>query len=56
MNINNKKCLIKNCNNKPTRCKNYKFYCRIHFIRYTIANSILYKKKIHISKIKFIIN
>ena len=41
---NTKKCLIKNCNDKPTRCNNYKYYYRIHFIRYRIACSILYKK------------
>ena len=50
---NTKKCLIKNCNDKPTRCNNYKYYCSIHFIRYRIACSILYKKKIHKKFINF---
>lgn len=48
-----KKCLIKNCLIKATRCKNYKFYCRIHFIRYVISHTIIYKKLINKEKIKF---
>ena len=33
---NNKqfKCRFKNCKNRPTRCKNYIFYCLHHFNKY----------------------
>lgn len=51
--LTKKSCNIKNCNAKPTRCKNYKFYCRIHFIRYVIAHTIIYKKMINHHRIKF---
>ena len=46
-------CDIKNCTQKPTRCKKYTFYCRIHFIRYRISHNIIYKKIINKERIKF---
>lgn len=39
-----KKCCIKNCITRPTRCINYIFYCRNHFMKYIIAHTIISKK------------
>lgn len=51
-----KSCTIKNCDGKPTRCKNYTYYCRIHFIRYVISHTIIYKKLINKERITFKFN
>lgn len=36
-------CTIKNCRQRPTRCTNYVFYCRAHFMKFIIAHKIISK-------------
>jgi hypothetical protein len=36
-------CFVKNCNKKATRCKQFKFYCRRHFILYVMVYDPKYK-------------
>jgi hypothetical protein len=36
-------CIIKNCTQRPTRCANYTFYCRNHFMKFIIAHRIISK-------------
>jgi len=36
-------CNIKNCNQRTTRCTNYTFYCRTHFMKFIIAHRIISK-------------
>jgi hypothetical protein len=45
-------CFVKNCNKRATRCKQFKFYCRRHFILYVIVHDkkIKYLKTIKIMK------